>query len=251
MRSRHVLCFVIALLLSSALHGANAAAPRAERQRESFTSGGRRITVETFAPAGRERLPAVIVLHSAAGTLVGKGELARFSRALAAQGKVAFLVRYFDRTGTIFANDRDIDRLTSTWMETIRHAVDFAAAHPRVRADSIGLFGYSLGAYLAVAESSLDPRVDAVAEVAGGVLAGFEGRMRRLPPTLILHGRADQRVPLSEAYEVQRAGRRFGSATELKIYEGEGHRLSRTASEDATRRALRFLHQHLKARGRR
>lgn len=224
---------------------------RIEKQRASFVSGGRRITVETFAPVGVKRVPAVLVLHSSAGTLVGKGEMERFSRALAAQGQVAFLVHYFDRTGTTFANDNEIKRFTAAWLETVRASVDFAAAHPRVRSDSIGLFGYSLGAYLAVAEASFDPRIDAVAEIAGGIFAGFEGRMRRMPPTLILHGTADERVRLSEAYEVRRAGRHFGSAVEIKLYPGEGHRLSRAASADASRRALQFLGRHLTARTRR
>jgi carboxymethylenebutenolidase len=214
-------------------------------QRESFTSGGRRISVATFAPAGGKRHPGVLVLHSAAGTLVGKGELERFSRALATEGKVAFLVRYFDRTGTIFAGGAEIDRSTDIWMETVKHAVDFAVAHPRVRADRIGAFGYSLGAYLAVTHSSLDPRIDAVAEVAGGIFSGYEGGMRRLPPTLILHGSADQRVRVSEAHRLQRAAKRFGAPVQIKIYEGEGHRLSRSAAADASRRALEFLGRHL------
>lgn len=249
--TRKSLPFLIIGIMSAIFTLEAAPVVQIEKQRTSFMSGGRRISVETFAPAGTARLPAVLVLHSAAGTLVGKGELERFSRALAAQDQIAFLVRYFDRTGTIFANDRDIDRFTAPWLETVRDGVDFAAAHPRVRPDSIGLFGYSLGAYLAVAEASLDSRIDAVAEIAGGIFAGFEGRMRRLPPTLILHGTADKRVALSEAYDIQRAGRRFGSAAVLKLYPAEGHRLSRAASEDASRRALWFLHRHLTARTRR
>jgi dienelactone hydrolase len=216
-----------------------------EERRESFTSGGRKIGVETFAPAGPRRFPAVLVLHSSAGTLFGHAEMRSFARALAARGKVAFLVRYFDRTRTIFANDREIDRFTGVWLATVNDAVDFAARHPRVRAAAIGTFGFSLGAFLAVAQGSLDRRIDAVVEVAGGVLDGLEPRMRRMPPVLILHGDADQRVPLAEAYQVQRAARRFATASEMKIYPREGHRLSAAAAADATTRALRFFDRHL------
>ncbi|RYD79487.1 MAG: hypothetical protein EOP84_12990, partial [Verrucomicrobiaceae bacterium] len=80
-----------------------------EKRHETFRSGGRKISVETFAPAGTDRLPAVLVLHSAAGTLVGKGELESFSRRVAAEGRIAFLVRYFDRTRTVFAGNGTID----------------------------------------------------------------------------------------------------------------------------------------------
>ncbi len=247
-RNRFSVILTIAVLFGSLGLNADSAERRIETARESFRSGGRAISVETFAPAGMERLPAVIILHSAAGTLLGKGEMVRFARALAARGKVAFLVRYFDRTGTVFADDRDIDQFTPVWIETTRHSVDFVAAHRRVQPGAIGIFGYSLGAYLAVAVSSLDSRVDAVVELAGGIFENFEPRMRRLPPSLILHGTADQRVPLSEAREVQRAGKRFGTTTEIQLYQGEGHRLSRAASMDATQRALRFLDRNLPSR---
>jgi dienelactone hydrolase len=61
-----------------------------EVTRESFISGGRKIRVETFAPAGASRSPGVLVLHTSAGTLLGKAELERFSRRLAERGMVAF-----------------------------------------------------------------------------------------------------------------------------------------------------------------
>jgi dienelactone hydrolase len=243
------LCAAMIFALYGTQHAALCAAARPERnQRESFTSAGRRIRVDTFLPATREPRPAVLVLHSAAGTLIGKSELESFSRSLVAQGNVAFLVHYFDGTGTRFADDAAIERFTPTWMATIRDAVDFAASHPRVRSDSVGLFGYSLGAYLAVTESSLDSRIDAVAEVSGGIFGRYKSRVRRLPPVLILHGSHDQRVAVSEAYEVQRTARRFRSRSTLKIYPGEGHRLSPAATVDASRRALAFLDLHLKRR---
>jgi carboxymethylenebutenolidase len=238
------LIFLLALLL--ALTPAHSATLPVELHRESFLSGGRRIGVETFAPTGTERHPAVLVLHTSAGTLLGKRDLERFSRALAEQGKVAFFVRYFDRTGTTLANDRDIELFTPAWMETVRDAVTFAAAHPRVRPERIGLFGYSLGAYLAVTTAAIDRRIDAVVEVAGGTFGRYEKRLRRLPPTLILHGSADQRVKVSEAYRMQKLARRFGAKAEMKIYPGEGHLLSKAAMEDAKQRGLEFFARHLR-----
>ncbi|MDP9291330.1 MAG: dienelactone hydrolase family protein [Verrucomicrobiota bacterium] len=237
------------LFLAFSLFGliaASQAAPlRVEKQQEEFVSGGRRIRVETFAPAGSVRLPAVLVLHSAAGTLIGKGELERFCRTLAEQGTIAFFVHYFDRTGTIFAGDKAIDQYSRVWTDTIKDAVDFAAVHPRVRHEAIGIFGYSLGAFVAVAEASRDLRVVAVVEVAGGIFKGFSNQMRRLPPIAILHGSADKRVPVVRASELEKRARQFGVKPEMKIYPGEGHRLSRAASQDASRRALNFFKEHL------
>ena len=244
MCARFVVVSIFFFVVGSILPGRVEAAYRIEERREAFVSGGRRIALEIFAPATRDRYPAVLVLHSSAGTIVGKRELQRFSRALAAQGNVALLVHYFDRTGTIWASDDQIARLPPVWIETVQDAVDFASRHPRVRSDAIGIFGYSLGAYLAVAESSRDRRVKAVVEIAGGIFEGFRPRMERMPPMLILHGRKDRRVPVARAYELAKAGRELGASPTVVIYEREGHVFSRLAIADATRRTLAFFARH-------
>ena len=136
----------------------------------------------------------MLVLNSSAGTLLGKAPLERFARRLAERGRTVFFVRYFDRTGTIFAGEEDIHRRWPLWNETVHDAVDFAAAHPRVRPEAIAIFGYSLGAYLAVGEATQDAQIDAVEEIGGALFRGDERRTPRVPPLLIMHGRADQRV---------------------------------------------------------
>ncbi len=225
------------------------AAPFAvEKKRESFASGGRRISVETFAPRAPGRFPAVLVLHSSAGTLVGKRQLEQFSRALAERGMVAFLVRYFDRTGTIFAGDKTIAANLHVWEDSVTDALDFAAAHPRVRRDSIGIFGFSLGAFLAVSVASRDARVDAVAELAGGMFDYLGGRLRRVPPMLIQHGTADRRVNVRYAYALEREARRLGARPVVRLYPGEGHVLSRAALAEASGRAIDFLATQLQRR---
>ena len=243
------LLFLLALAaLSSMASAALPPPPVVEKQRESFLSGGRRISVETFAPKVPGRYPAVLVLHSSAGTLFGKRELEQFSQSLAERGMVAFLVRYFDRTGTIFAGDGGIDRHLHVWEDTIIDGISFAAAHPRVRAESIGIFGYSLGAFLGVSVASRDARVDAVAELAGGMFDYLGGRLRRVPPTLILHGTADKRVNVSYARALEREARRLGARPVVYLFPGEGHVLSKTASAAASARAISFLGEHLRTR---
>lgn len=216
-----------------------------EKKRESFVSGGRKISVETFAPRAPGRFPAVLVLHSSAGTLVGKGQLEQFSRALAERGMIALLVRYFDRTGTIFANDARIEKHLHEWEDTVADAVSFAAAHPRVRADAIGIFGYSLGAFLGVSVASRDARVDALAELAGGIFTYLGGRLKRVPPLLIIHGTADQRVAVSYARELEREARRLGARPVVRLLPGEGHVLSPAATKEASELAIDFLTRKL------
>lgn len=216
-----------------------------DRQRESFVSGGRRISVETFTPRAPGRFPAVLVLHSSAGTLFGKRELERFSQSLAERGMIAFMVRYYDRTGTIFAGDKTIEKHLHVWEDTVIDALDFAAAHPRVQRAKIGIFGFSLGAFLAVSVASRDARVDAVASLSGGMFDYLGGRLRRVPPTLIQHGIADQRVNVRYARALEREARRLGARPVMRLYPDEGHVLSKTATAEASARAIAFLSAQL------
>jgi carboxymethylenebutenolidase len=216
------------------------------RGTEAFNSGGKRIRVESFIPERPGRYPAVLVLYGSGGSVAGKAELEQFAQALAEQRTAVFLVHYFNRTGTLFVtSDAEIVRLSEVWTDTVRDGIAFAQGHPRVREGSVGLFGYSLGAYLAVAESSRNREVAVVAEVAGGMFSSLKGKIAHLPPLLILHGRRDERVPVQNAVELEATARRLGGRPEVHIYENEGHRLSRPALADATQRSLRFFAKHL------
>jgi dienelactone hydrolase len=216
-----------------------------ERASASYKSGGRDIRVESYLPEGDGRHPAVLVLHGAGGALHTKHQLESFAMHLASRGFGAFLIDYFDRTGTTYASDSVIFAQWPVWAETIRDAVDFVSRHDRVRPDSIGMFGYSLGAFLAVAESTGDPRVRAVVEFAGGVFPGVAEGASRFPPMLILHGQADRRVPVACARHIQDLASRFVVEPEVQVYDGEGHDLSARATADATKRALDFFEAHL------
>lgn len=215
------------------------------RRTESYISNGHRIKVETYLPNATGQFPAVLVLHGSSGTWVGKGPLVDLCKKLAAEDKVALLVHYFNRTDTIWSGDDAIHKHWPTWAATVRDAVDFASRHPNVRPDSIGTFGFSLGAYLAVSEAADDPRVKAVAELSGGLFDAQKPRLTRLPSLLVLHGQEDQIVPVKNAAELEQYARRFSTPLVKKIYPGEGHVFSTEAIADATHLTLKFFDERL------
>jgi len=211
----------------------------------SFISGGRRISVQAW----RNDLPcspAILVLHGAGGLDSGHRYISQLARTVAPYGFHTFLVEYFDRTGTEYANDATIKTHAPAWLETIHDAVDFIAAQPGVDADSIGAFGYSLGGYLAVALAAQDERIRAVVELSGGIDAETAAAARRLPPMLIVHGREDQRVSFTNAVELQRIGQKLHAPVQTLFLPGERHVLSSGAVLVAVRQALRFYDAHLK-----
>ena len=209
-----------------------------------FESGGKPVRLDAYLPEPAEgRLPAVIALHGAGGGVSG---MERYAAALAAEGFAVYLLRYFDRTGTESADKPTILRHFPLWMKTLWDAISFVEKQAVVNPARIALLGFSLGAYLSLANSAIDPRVKAVVEFFGGMPKEMNLFMRRLCPVLILHGEADATVPVAEAYQLQKLMEKKGMAYEIKIYPGAGHGFEdQTVWRDAGLRSLDFLRKHL------
>lgn len=209
----------------------------------SFTSGGKAITVDCYFPAEVGVFSAVIALHGSGGNHASMSDPAC---ALATQGFAVFVVHYFDRTGTIDANDKQtIFRNFPAWGKTVWDAVSHVAEHPQVDANRIALLGFSLGAYLALSVASVDSRVKAVVEFFGGLPREMKLFMRRLCPVLILHGEDDPTVPVAEAYDLEKELRRREIPYEIRIYPGAGHGFTGETWRDATVHTLAFLKKYL------
>lgn len=178
---------------------------------------------------------------------------------LAARGFAVYLLHYFDRAGIDSADKpttiveqklvkQKIMRNFPLWMKTLWDATSFVETQPAVDGDRIALLGFSLGAYLSLANSAIDPRVKAVVEFFGGMPKEMNLFMRRLCPVLILHGEADSTVPVEEAYHLQKLLEKKGISYEIKIYPGAGHGFEdQTIWRDAGLRSLQFLQKHLAA----
>jgi len=215
------------------------------RSELTFQSGGKAIRVDSFLPAvNSRRLPAVIGLHGSGG---GHGTMADPASLLAEQGFAVYVLHYFDRTGTEWADKATIFRHFPLWMKTLWEAVSFVEKRAEVDPSRIALLGFSLGAYLSLSNAAIDSRVRAVVEFFGGLPKEMKMFMRRLCPVLILHGETDETVPVAEAYHLREILERKKIDYQMKIYPGVGHGFSAEVWEDATSRSLAFLQQHLLA----
>jgi len=211
---------------------------------EVFQSGGKPIRLDAYFPDGAERspVPAVIALHGAGGGVAG---MEQYAGMLAAQEFAVYLLHYFDRSGIESADKPTIVRNFPLWMKTLWDAISFVETQPQVDRERIALVGFSLGAYLALANSAIDPRVKAVVEFFGGMPKEMNLFMRRLCPVLILHGEADPTVPVEEAYHLQKLLEKKGIPYEVKTYPGAGHGFESEIWRDAGLRSLQFLQKYL------
>jgi carboxymethylenebutenolidase len=216
------------------------------QSRFTFDSGGQSIACDAFVPEANGRhFPAIVGLHGSAG---GHATMSDPATMLAAQGFAVYVLHYFDRTGTTGVADKQTAiRHFPLWGKTVWDAITHVERQPAVDPQSIGLLGFSLGAYLALSVAAVDQRVKAVVDFFGGFPKEMKFFMRRLCPTLILHGDADPTVPVAEAYHLQQILERKAIPYEMQIYPGAGHGFTGEIWQDARRRTLAFLQKHLGA----
>jgi dipeptidyl aminopeptidase/acylaminoacyl peptidase len=144
-----------------------------------------------------------------------------------------------------YASDPIIHANFDKWVETIQDAASFIADHRSIDGDRIGTVGYSLGGYLAVAHAAGDSRIRAVVEVAGGIDPELARTVKRLPPTLIIHGKEDQRVPFARAIELEALLKKLRTPVKTEFFPNERHILSPAAAIAALGSALEFFDQHM------
>jgi carboxymethylenebutenolidase len=210
----------------------------------SFASVSVPITVERFEAAGGSTRPAVILLHGADGMTFPE-RYRSGARRIAASGFHVFLVHYLNRTGERRASFSSLFRNFPAWSATVSDAIAWVGRQPGVSSARIGLVGVSLGGSLALTAAAQDSRVAVLVDYFGFVPEPFAATVRRLPPTLILHGAKDPIVPVANAYAVEALAKRTGTPYDLKVYADQGHGFYGAAERDADNRVAAFLDRHL------
>ena len=200
-----------------------------------FQSGAVPIRIyaqETTGNDATRRRPAILLLHGSGGHV--ESWVNRLGPLLEEASIGLYAPHYFDRTRTVRA---DLTTMTDgvhvpQWLETLDAALQFVASRPTVDPQAIVVAGISLGAFLALAfasQLSARPtgehrRIRALLEVSGGLVPPYDAMATRaMPPTLILHGAADNIVPVSFATELDRRLTELQVPHQTEILPGEGH----------------------------
>ncbi len=208
-----------------------------------------RIRAEVFEQSAARKRPVILVLHGAGGTLFDGPEMRRVARHLAGAGNAVYFVRYFERTRTIFARDTAMEKHFGVWKRTVLDAIPVIQ---QLRGDNapVGIYGYSLGGFLALFSASDNPRVGAVVEHAGGVWNGKMDRIGKLPPVLMIHGERDNRVLFGKyARPLEAELRKRGVKVETRFFPEERHVFTQVAMREVREAAAEFFRRHLTLRG--
>ena len=238
-------CVLLSMLM---VHPSAADEPRLKVSKSSIRAGGGDIGVTVFEPIERARKPAILVLHGAGGMLFDGPEMRRVSRHLAAEGHPVYMLHYFNSTGTVAALDSAMQKHFGTWRSTV---IEATAEIQKLRGDAapVGIYGYSLGAFLALFAASDNPRVGAVVEHAGGVWNGKIDRIGKMPPVLMVHGERDARVPFEKyAKPLVPEMRRRSPKVETRFFPAEAHVFTPAAMQTVRGDAARFFDRSLRKR---
>jgi carboxymethylenebutenolidase len=213
---------------------------------KKYQSGATAIAVEEREPESGGAHPAILVLHGSMGA--GSYWLGRFVPAFNKIGAAAYAPRYFQKTRSLFATQKTIldGKHFPAWLTAVRDAVSFVAERPNVDARRIGVLGFSLGGYLAMALAAEDRRIRTVISLSGGIPPGWEDKTTRgMAPVLVLHGANDPVVPVSEAYKAERVFKDRGVDCEVEVYPGERHWMAGAAHARVLTRCSEFLKRNL------
>ena len=224
---------------------------------ETFLAGGKTIRLEVHEPSTKSTkpLPAILLLHGSGGNINWWTD--RLAPHLASAGVALFAPHYFDRTDTERA---DLATITDgvhvpLWLDTLSAALDLIAARPSIDPNRIALVGISLGAFLslglaAINSASPDPavrnKIRCLIDLSGGLIEPYATQATAaFPPTLILHGEADDIVPVTRARELDAQLTRLKVPHETRILPKEGHWFSTLAQLQLMMAVATFLRKHL------
>lgn len=229
---------------------------------DTFKSHGHDIPVEIFPGAGTGPRPAVVVVYGTRGMNAPFGDSIRgFAKKLAASGCTALIPDYFKGTGTPASAGGAGDAVVMAavqpsrdkWVATIGDCLAYAAARSDVRADRLGLLGFSLGGHVTL-RAAKRPSANAVKAAVSffapiDMLGGIGGDIDKLPPLQIHHGDDDGPprgvVPPEESKALETllvtARKVKGRDYEIHFYPGQGHGFTGTAALDSEKRTVDFF----------
>jgi carboxymethylenebutenolidase len=212
----------------------------------TYQSGAVSIAVERREPETTDAHPGVLVLHGSMGA--GSYWMGRFAPTLTRLGIAAYAPRYLQKTGSLLATSKKIldGKHFPAWLAAVRDAVSYVAERPGIDEQRIGILGFSLGGYLAMALAAEERRIRAVISLSGGLPPGWEGQVSTgMAPVLLLHGTNDAVVPVAEAYRAERVLKERGVVCELEVFPGERHWITGAAQARLLMRCAEFLEKNL------
>lgn len=216
-------------------------------------SAERQVHVTQFKAPGDAPRPSVLLLHGAGGFDRRIADYNRYASALANQGIDAYLVYYYsDLDDKMMSNGVDVfEQRYVAWAKMVDELAEFLEKQKDSNGKA-GLIGFSNGGILGTGAATLDPKITAAVIYYGTDPWPLKTQARRYPPMLVLHGDADQIIPVQEGKQLAAEAKQLGASVDLVIYPGQSHGFgadfAKKDATDALNRTIAFLRKELQAK---
>jgi carboxymethylenebutenolidase len=158
-----------------------------------------KITVNP-APADGKKHPAILLVHGNFGLGPPYGEqIQSFARDLAGLGYLTAVPQYYVDDEPHLMDTVPKDRILADAIAAVLGRAD-------ADADQLGLIGFSLGAATAMTFVATSPpgTVKALADFYGFLTPTIRAGVARFPPTIMVHNKNDEIVPVENSQELDR-----------------------------------------------
>jgi carboxymethylenebutenolidase len=238
-------------LLAFATPAANAS--DVEGKKIMLPAKEREVHVTYFRAPGDAPRPGALLLHGGGGFDRRIADNSHYAAMLAAAGIDAYLVYYYsDLDDKLMSNGISVfDDRYPKWATLVDDLADYLVKQ-RDSNGKVGLVGFSNGGILASGASTLDPTINAAVIYYGTDPWPLPEKAKRFPPLLILHGDADQVIPVEAGKELAEEAKALGAPVDLVIYPGQSHGFGadwqKKDATDAFNRTLVFLKKELQVK---
>lgn len=223
----------------------------------SIPTNERMVSATLYAVAGEMPRPAMLILPGRQGVQAFPEAYQRYASSMAEHGIDAYLVNYYsenDEAAVALSGRFDYNTRFRAWTALVGEVAAYIAAQKQ-STGRVGLLGFSQGGKLAIASAAQFPKLGPVVIVGARMPAAamLKQEITRLPAVLVLHGEADDVVPLSDGRSIVDRANELGGSGKLVIYPRVGHGFAFESDgefyHDARKRVLGFLRQQLLQNG--
>ena len=214
----------------------------------------RQVDVTYFRAPGDAKRPAVLLLHGGGGFDRRIDDYNHYASVLANEGFDAYLFYYYSDLDAKLMSRGGADVFTArypAWAKQVDDVADYLIKQKDSNG-KVGLVGFSNGGILATGASTLDPRINAAVIYYGTEPWPLGEPAKRFPPLLVLHGDADQTIPIVNGQQLTALAKKLGGKVDFVVYPGEMHGFGADTSKkngaDALQRTVTFLKRELQGK---
>jgi carboxymethylenebutenolidase len=224
-----------------------------EGTKMTLPSPERAVRVIHFRASGDAPRPSALLLHGAGGFDRRIADNSRYASMLAEAGIDSYLVYYYsDLDERMMSSGLNVfENRYPSWAKMVGDLADYLVKQKDSNG-KVGLVGFSNGGILATGASTLDPTINAAVIYYGTDPWPLGKPATRFPPLLVLHGDADQVIPVELGKDLATEAKAVGASVDLVIYPGQSHGFgadwTKKDATDAFNRTVAFLKKELQAK---